>query len=988
MENVINEVIIYLAFKKVCIFGVPQILVLGSVTFFCCIFALMFTKNARIAINASKKKAGVANLLPLVGEMQLFVKTPINDKTITLSVNLIDTVESVKQKIDHKLGVPVDEQWYLLFDGKILNNEDTLKHYNVQKESTLYLHSRLRGGMDNNSNEGNAMQEEVPKGLKPYFDDNLTFRVLILTRPEFHTYEAIVEEERMQKLVKELRPIKDCDCSGIATLRCSGTFPANAKNARSMNFVQLQLKKRGVHYFGIASCKREYPNEIEEIQLFIHPDKKKVFEQIDGSTRIRVQHLLCLSPFQRRYDACINLKNRCNIALNCIVEADDTKINIPLHPNVESYDIEEEKEDVGDDERKNDDVVVTDSLQTSIVPTTSDGSFFNRCQQMAIYLFLKAIVIILEGAPAIGKTTMIIGFLRKYLNVYGNGSSDMYALVSAPSNKAVQVPAIRFLNDVRNNNVPFIVVGVEDKLDPLLSEVFLDLWFPDLKKDLSLILEKLETISNERDDVEELIQGMRSSYQHVLRKINRFKYAIFPEHCQESTGKNFEILRESHIMNGEVQDIMNNMANVINDVPPLIEAVQKVLNILNKVSDKKMKARLLKQSDVIFATLCTSGRETMLNNLHERSLRVLIIDEAAQCIEPDLLIPFQLNPDQVVFVGDTKQLPAIVTSNVAKKKGYDRSIMSRLMKNGYSVFALNEQYRMHLDICRFSNNAYYDGRLKTHYTPRSFSVSKDDFLYKPCAFFNIESGVESKAGQSFKNEIEANYVLDIIKLIQSKPQHNFETIGIITFYNGQVDLIGRKLKACNIAFNTPGSRIRIHTVDGFQGDECDINIISCVRSNGTVGFLDDKRRLNVAMTRAKHNRIILGKEKTLCENKTTENIVDDAKNNHDFFEEQELSTMLRCTKKKKKKGHKKGGNTSEKDTVDAIIEFKKDDETRIATEDEEKLADSALRGYEDFYQLPHESATLGQVMNTSAGVDGFAKYGNRERNKPGNVSRK
>lgn len=300
----------------------------------------------------------------------------------------------------------------------------------------------------------------------------------------------------------------------------------------------------------------------------------------------------------------------------------------------------------------------------------------------------------------------------------------------------------------------------------------------------------------------------------------------------------------------------------------------------------------------------------MLKSLGNRSLKALIIDEAAQCVEPEILIPFQLDPKHVVFVGDTKQLPATVKSDEAKKKGYDQSIMSRLLKNECKVLMLEEQYRMHPDICRFSNNEFYDGRLVTHYTPRSFPVLEGTILSKPCIFYNIKSGSESKAGKSFKNKSEANHVLNIIKSIQNNPLHDDETIGIITFYNGQVDLIKNKLKASNIDFNNVDSRVRVHTVDGFQGDECDIIIISCVRSKNTVGFLKDERRLNVALTRAKHNRIILGNVDTLCIKKSTKRVVIDAVENDELFGERDLPDMSVTLKKKKKKKKRKARKKS------------------------------------------------------------------------------
>lgn len=196
----------------------------------------------------------------------------------------------------------------------------------------------------------------------------------------------------------------------------------------------------------------------------------------------------------------------------------------------------------------------------------------------------------LEGPPGTGKTTTIVdGLLKKVISVYGIKPSDMYVLVSAPSNKAVQVLAIRFFNDDRNKNIPFIVVGVKDKLNPLLNEIFLQSWFPDFKENTSIILETLGNLTDVcsvEEPVQE-IQTISNSYHHVLRKVERFTLGVFPENCKLQ--KDFEILGTA---------IMDDVDGIMNDnalLKTLIEAVQRIMIKLERISNKSMEERLLNQ---------------------------------------------------------------------------------------------------------------------------------------------------------------------------------------------------------------------------------------------------------------------------------------------------------------------------------------------------------------------------------------------------------
>jgi superfamily I DNA and/or RNA helicase len=276
-----------------------------------------------------------------------------------------------------------------------------------------------------------------------------------------------------------------------------------------------------------------------------------------------------------------------------------------------------------------------------------------------------------------------------------------------------------------------------------------------------------------------------------------------------------------------------------------------------------MLKKVIKDRTIVLSTLSSSA---MLADYPDNGYDTLIIDEATQAIEPEALIPitlFKHSLDRIVLVGDIQQLPPTVLDQDAARDGLSISMIERIQTitehsvrpedRSFARTLLDTQYRMHPEIADFSNNAFYDSLLKN-----DASVCGTGYAHPfgALAFLDIR-GAEEK-GLSISNEVEATYVSELAAAIASEGDYG---IGVITPYRDQLRIIRQNLdRIPHLA-----RAVEVNTVDGFQGREKDIIILSAVRANarGEVGFLTDHRRLNVAVTRAKKMLVICGCASTL-----------------------------------------------------------------------------------------------------------------------------
>ncbi|CAJ2652924.1 unnamed protein product [Trifolium pratense] len=303
--------------------------------------------------------------------------------------------------------------------------------------------------------------------------------------------------------------------------------------------------------------------------------------------------------------------------------------------------------------------------------------------------------------------------------------------------------------------------------------------------------------------------------------------------------------------------------------------------------------------------LCTASSSVKLNTVEASPIQFLVIDEAAQLKECESAIPLQLSGlRHCILIGDERQLPALVKSKIADRCEFGRSMFERLVILGYKRHMLNVQYRMHPSISLFPCKEFYDEKLSDALVVRKKSYNRlflEGKMYSSYSFINITKGKEKLGdGQSMKNMVEVGVISEIIKSLNKVFMRTKKkvSIGIISPYNAQVYEIQKKIKQYTQVSNSDFS-VSVRSVDGFQGGEEDIIIISTVRSNqsGNVGFLSNRQRANVAMTRARYCLWILGNAATLINSDSVwRNVVLDAKRRDCFHNANENKKLAGAIK--------------------------------------------------------------------------------------------
>lgn len=280
----------------------------------------------------------------------------------------------------------------------------------------------------------------------------------------------------------------------------------------------------------------------------------------------------------------------------------------------------------------------------------------------------------------------------------------------------------------------------------------------------------------------------------------------------------------------------------------------------------RIKSQLFGEARVIACTLVSSQSRVMAG----QKFSTLFIDEAAQALEAACWIAIR-RAGRVVLAGDHCQLPPTVKSLEAMRGGLAKTLMERIVENKpETVTLLRTQYRMNERIMHFSSQWFYGGMVEAAPEVTHRGILDYD---EPMAWIDTSQteAYEQFVGEGFGriNKREAELTLECLrgyfeKVGRQRILEESIDVGIISPYRAQVQLLRQMIKRSE--FFRPFRRLlSVNTVDGFQGQERDIIIISLVRSNheGHIGFLSDLRRMNVAMTRARMKLIIMGNAETL-----------------------------------------------------------------------------------------------------------------------------
>jgi len=305
--------------------------------------------------------------------------------------------------------------------------------------------------------------------------------------------------------------------------------------------------------------------------------------------------------------------------------------------------------------------------------------------------------------------------------------------------------------------------------------------------------------------------------------------------------------------------------------------IAKIIKEISKI-EERIAEKILEEAEVV---LCTNS-SAALDFLRNFEFDTAIIDEATQATIPSILIPI-CKAKKFILAGDHKQLPPTVLSEKAKQ--LSETLFEKLIQRyPEKSVLLNVQYRMNETLMEFPNKEFYEGKLKTDESVKNITLK--DFKIKIPKFGNFwdkildpenvicfldtsksEEKFERVRAESFSKENP--FEVEVVKSILEKMFEvgiKKEWIGVITPYDDQLDLLRRNL----------GEMVEINTVDGYQGREKEIILISFVRSNKEkiLGFLTDLRRLNTAITRAKRKLICVGDIETLKIHPVYERFID------------------------------------------------------------------------------------------------------------------
>ncbi|CAB03612.1 Helicase sen1 [Schizosaccharomyces pombe] len=485
---------------------------------------------------------------------------------------------------------------------------------------------------------------------------------------------------------------------------------------------------------------------------------------------------------------------------------------------------------------------------------------------------------LIQGPPGTGKTKTIIGIISALLvdlsryhitrpNQQSKSTeSKQQILLCAPSNAAVDEVLLRlkrgFLLENGEKYIPRVVrIGNPETINVSVRDLSLEY---QTEKQLLEVNQGAIDLGS----LQELTRW-RDTFYDCIQKI-------------EELEKQIDVARDVAEDTKSLGKELQNKINEKNLAEQKVEELQSQSFTKNKEVDllrKKAQKAILKQADVVCATLSGSGHDLVAHS--SLNFSTVIIDEAAQAVELDTIIPLRYGAKKCILVGDPNQLPPTVLSKKAASLNYSQSLFVRIQKNfSNQMCLLSIQYRMHPDISHFPSKKFYDSRLEdgdnmAEKTQQVWHVNPKFTQYR---LFDVRGKERTSNTMSTYNLEEVEYLVNMVdELLNKFPDVNFTgRIGVITPYRSQLHELRRAFKVkYGKSFM---STIDIQTVDGFQGQEKDIIFFSCVKSYSKhgIGFLRDFRRLNVALTRARSSLLIIGNMETLKTDDLWGSLVDDA----------------------------------------------------------------------------------------------------------------
>lgn len=430
----------------------------------------------------------------------------------------------------------------------------------------------------------------------------------------------------------------------------------------------------------------------------------------------------------------------------------------------------------------------------------------NAKQQEAVNKIISANELaIVHGPPGTGKTTTLVQAIKALIKQDGK-----QVLVTAPSNTAVDLLSEKLTDEGLN----VLRVGNPAKVSDRLMSLTLD---------------------------------SRMAEHSTMKEIKRMKK-------QAAEFKNMAHKYKRNFGKAEREQrkaLFDEAHKIMKDVGGMEQYI---------IDDLTAKAQ------VITATLVGANHYTVRNLKYN----IAVIDEAGQALEPACWIPI-LKAKKVILAGDHCQLPPTIKSNEAARNGLSTTLIEKnVALHPEAVVLLEEQYRMNELIMNYSSKTFYENKLKAHGSVAQHTVYPADVAV---TFIDTAGcGFDEKTDStSITNPEEASFAIKHLTMLVDELQayyniENFPTIAVISPYRQQVHELKELLEHAPELMKYE-NKIAVNTIDSFQGQERDIVYISMTRSNidGTIGFLSDIRRMNVAMTRARKKLVVIGDSSTLSQ---------------------------------------------------------------------------------------------------------------------------
>jgi senataxin len=459
-------------------------------------------------------------------------------------------------------------------------------------------------------------------------------------------------------------------------------------------------------------------------------------------------------------------------------------------------------------------------------------------------------------------------------------STSKKLLVCAPSNAAVDELVMRFKSGIKAMNgeekkVNIVRLGRSDAINVNVQDVTLE----------ALVNQRLGmNPSNEKDP-----EATRKLFQQHKEMSEQLRQAQDQMNTGEAKGAEASKLQDDIVALRRQKALLGTKIDNAKDAERLEKRNA-------ELSRRRAQEQILNDAHIICGTLSGSGHE-MFQNL-SIEFETVIVDEAAQCVEMSALIPLKYGCAKCILVGDPKQLPPTVFSKQAAKFQYEQSLFVRMQNNHPNdIHLLDTQYRMHPEISHFPSQTFYDGKLLDGGDMAALRKQPwhNSVILGPYRFFDVQGQHQAAPkGHSLINIAEIRIAMRLYqRLTSDHPDYDFRgKVGIITPYKSQL----RELKNRFSAEYGPSiiDDIEFNTTDAFQGRESEVIIFSCVRASpaGGIGFLQDIRRMNVGLTRAKSSLWVLGNSQSLVRGTFWKQLVEDAKKRQRYTDG-DLDNMLR-----------------------------------------------------------------------------------------------